>query len=104
MPVETPSAGLRPIIGPAKKVADYGLKDGGTEERAIETGRQKMQTLTDEQILQLEKIGRTIEAHFNAPQDIEWCLADDKFFFVQSRPITTGLIGSVIICWWPTDI
>lgn len=73
----------------AKKVAVYGLKDGGTEERAIETGRQKMQTLTDEQILQLEKIGRTIEAHFNAPQDIEWCLADDKFFFVQSRPITT---------------
>ena len=30
----------------------------------------------DEQILQLERLGRTIEAHFGRPQDIEWCLAE----------------------------
>src|SRR5205085_7032094 len=30
-----------------------------------------------------------IEARFGSPQDIEWCLADDDFQFVQSRPITT---------------
>src|SRR5581483_8875031 len=34
-------------------------------------------------------LGRRIEAHFGAPQDIEWCLADDDFWIVQSRPITT---------------
>ncbi len=33
-----------------------------------------MQTLTDEQILQLERMGRTIESYFGNPQDIEWCL------------------------------
>ena len=48
-----------------------------------------MQTLTDEQILQLERMGRTIEAYFGRPQDIEWCLYENKFFIVQSRPITT---------------
>src|SRR5262249_188058 len=37
----------------------------------------------------LARIGRTIEDHFGRPQDIEWCLADDMFHIVQSRPITT---------------
>src|SRR5690242_18817917 len=30
-----------------------------------------------------------VSAHFGAPQDIEWCLADGGFHTVQSRPITT---------------
>ena len=33
--------------------------------------------------------GTAIEAHFGQPQDIEWCLVDDGFQIVQSRPITT---------------
>jgi len=72
-----------------KKLAIYALKEGGTEEKKIEAERQNMQTLTDEQILQLERMGRTIEAYFGRPQDIEWCLYENKFFIVQSRPITT---------------
>lgn len=72
-----------------KKLVVYPIKDGDTEKHQIETERQNMQTLTDEQILQLEKIGRAIEAYFGCPQDIEWCLSENKFFIVQSRPITT---------------
>ena len=37
----------------------------------------------------LKKTGRKIEEHFGQPQDIEWCLVDEKFYMVQSRPITT---------------
>jgi len=72
-----------------KKLAIYALKHGGTEEQQIDPGQQNMQALTDERILQLERIGRKIEEHFGSPQDIEWCLADDTFYIVQSRPITT---------------
>ncbi|MDR6224384.1 phosphoenolpyruvate synthase [Desmospora profundinema] len=72
-----------------KKWAVYASKDGGTEERKIEPHRQNRQILTDEQILELAVIGRKIEAHFSCPQDIEWCLVDDQFYIVQSRPITT---------------
>jgi rifampicin phosphotransferase len=72
-----------------KKLAIYALKDGGTKEQEIESEQQNRQALTDEQILQLERIGRKIEEHFGHPQDIEWCLADDTFYIVQSRPITT---------------
>ncbi|HET9991060.1 MAG TPA: rifamycin-inactivating phosphotransferase, partial [Kofleriaceae bacterium] len=45
--------------------------------------------LTDAQIVRLEQLGRQIEAHFGRPQDLEWCLVDDVFHIVQSRPITT---------------
>ena len=72
-----------------KKLAIYALKDGGTKEQEIEPERQNRQALMDEQILQLEHMGRKIEEHFGRPQDIEWCLADDIFYIVQSRPITT---------------
>jgi phosphoenolpyruvate synthase/pyruvate phosphate dikinase len=72
-----------------KKLAIYPLKDGATKEQEIEPEKQNEQALTDEQILQLERMGRKIEEHFGSPQDIEWCLADDTFYIVQSRPITT---------------
>ncbi|HWW99243.1 phosphoenolpyruvate synthase [Collimonas sp.] len=73
----------------AKKLAIHALQDGGTTQQEIEPERQNRQALTDEQILQLEQLGRKIEAHFGSPQDIEWCLADGEFHIVQSRPVTT---------------
>ncbi|KJJ42371.1 phosphoenolpyruvate synthase [Bacillus subtilis] len=72
-----------------KKIAIYGRGEGGTETKQIDLDQQMSQTLTDGQILQLARLGRQIEAHFGQPQDIEWCLADDTFYIVQSRPITT---------------
>ncbi|MFD2681821.1 phosphoenolpyruvate synthase [Bacillus seohaeanensis] len=72
-----------------KKLAIYGQKGGGTETKQIDSDQQKTQTLTDQQILQLARIGRQVEAYFGSPQDIEWCLVEDTFYIVQSRPITT---------------
>ncbi|MEP6684252.1 MAG: phosphoenolpyruvate synthase [Parafilimonas sp.] len=72
-----------------KKLAIYALKNGGTKQQQIKSEHQNKQTVTNKQILQLERIGRKIEQYFGSPQDIEWCLADDTFYIVQSRPITT---------------
>ncbi len=72
-----------------KQLAVYAAKDGGTQQQSIEPGQQNQQVLSDEQIVQLVHIGRKIEVHFGSPQDIEWCLANDVFYIVQSRPITT---------------
>ncbi len=73
----------------AKKVEVSPLEEGGTREREVEPERQNSQTLTDGQILRLAQLGKDIEAHFACPQDIEWCLIEDRFYIVQSRPITT---------------
>jgi len=72
-----------------KKLAIHALREGGTYEQEIAPDAQNLPALADEQILQLEQIGREIEAHFGWPQDIEWCLADNVFYILQSRPITT---------------
>ena len=72
-----------------KQLAIHALPAGGTQEQAIDPARQEQPALTDTQVVQLVQLGRRIEAHFGLPQDIEWCLVDDGFQIVQSRPITT---------------
>jgi phosphoenolpyruvate synthase/pyruvate phosphate dikinase len=72
-----------------KKLAIQARPGGGTTEQELGPDRQTRQTLTDEQVLQLEQLGRKIEGHFGQPQDIEWCLTDGALHIVQSRPITT---------------
>jgi rifampicin phosphotransferase len=72
-----------------KQLAVRASPAGGTEEVAIEPGRQEQPALTDAQVVRLAQLGRRIEAHFGRPQDIEWCLVGDGFQIVQSRPITT---------------
>ncbi|MEU0409408.1 rifamycin-inactivating phosphotransferase [Streptomyces griseorubiginosus] len=73
----------------AKQRAVLALPSGGTEETAVDAQRQEQPSLTDVQAVELVRLGRVIEAHFGRPQDIEWCLVDDGFHIVQSRPITT---------------
>jgi phosphoenolpyruvate synthase/pyruvate phosphate dikinase len=72
-----------------KQVAIHAVPGGGTQEQAIDPARQDQPALTNAQVVQLAQLGRRIEAHFGRQQDIEWCLVDDGFRIVQSRPITT---------------
>ena len=72
-----------------KQLAIHASSESGTQEQAIEPERQKQPALTDAQVVRLVQLGRRIEAHLGQPQDIEWCLVDDGFRIVQSRPITT---------------
>ncbi|MEV4546267.1 rifamycin-inactivating phosphotransferase [Micromonospora echinaurantiaca] len=73
----------------AKQRAVHAVPAGGTREQAIDPERQEQPALTDAQVVRLAQLGRRIEAQFGRPQDIEWCLVDDGFQIVQSRPITT---------------
>ena len=72
-----------------KQLAIQASPAGGTQKQAIEPERQQQPALTDAQVVRLARLGRRIEAHFGRPQDIEWCLVNDDFHIVQSRPITT---------------
>src|SRR5438094_918919 len=72
-----------------KRLAILASPAGGTQEQTIESERQEQPALTDAQAVRLAQLGRRIEAHFGRPQDIEWCLVDDHFQIVQSRPITS---------------
>lgn len=58
-------------------------------ELKLPKNKQRQTKLTDEQIIFLAKLGHKIQQHYFFPQDIEWALADNQFYLVQSRPITT---------------
>jgi pyruvate,water dikinase len=49
-------------------------------------GKQK---LIDDDIIELAKIGKQIEEHYQFPQDIEWAREGEKIHVVQTRPVTT---------------
>jgi rifampicin phosphotransferase len=72
-----------------KRLAIEASPTGGTRQVAVDPERQSEPVLTEAQAVRLAQLGRQIEAHFGHPQDIEWCLDDEGFQIVQSRPITT---------------
>lgn len=66
------------------------VRDGiGTKEAKVPKSKQGKQKLDNKKILELAKICAKIEGHYKSPQDIEWAMEKNKFYIVQSRPITT---------------
>ena len=50
---------------------------------------QAQQKLRDDDIIQLVKLGKQIEEHYQFPQDIEWAKENNEIYIVQTRPVTT---------------
>lgn len=72
-----------------KKKAIYPVAEGGTVIQELAPELQNKQALSDDKILELAQLGQRIEKHYCTEQDIEWCLAGNRFYILQSRPITT---------------
>jgi len=67
----------------------YRVENGGNKWRDIPKKEGEKQVLSDKEILELTEMILRIENHYNFPVDIEWAFEKDKFYIVQSRPITT---------------
>ncbi|MEI6498391.1 MAG: PEP/pyruvate-binding domain-containing protein [bacterium] len=63
--------------------------DSGTIEIEVPIDQIGMQKLSEKKIVELAKICLNIEKHYGFPCDIEWAFENEKFYIVQSRPITT---------------
>jgi pyruvate,water dikinase len=55
----------------------------------IAPAEQNQPKLTDDDIIQLAKLGKQLEDWYQFPQDIEWAKDEKKIFIVQTRPVTT---------------
>jgi len=83
----------------SKKIIDVNIQkqerglfrssSGGNEWQDISELKASSQALTKEQIFELAEMIVKIEKYYKKPQDIEWAFAKDKFYILQSRPITT---------------
>lgn len=65
------------------------FQDGQNKAVPVPEGKKSQATLTETQVKKLAQLGKKIEDQNGSPQDIEWTLEDEKFYIVQSRPITT---------------
>ena len=61
----------------------------GVKKVSVSASLQKKQKLSDAHVLQLAEIGKRIQNHYLAPQDIEWAYASNTIYITQARPITT---------------
>jgi pyruvate,water dikinase len=63
---------------------------GGIETRDVPPDRAKEPSVSDAELARLLEIGKRVEAHYGAPQDIEWAIdrARGELHLLQSRPET----------------
>jgi pyruvate,water dikinase len=61
----------------------------GTTVVATPTAQRTTLTLTPARVETLGTLALAVEKHFGAPQDIEWAYAQDCFWLLQARPLTT---------------
>jgi phosphohistidine swiveling domain-containing protein len=72
-----------------KRVVIQAVSGGGTQ-RIEREGQSEYACITDEQVLELARLGAKVEAHYQVPQDIEWAIdTAGKLWLTQARPITT---------------
>ena len=63
--------------------------DGEDQQVTLSPSEASARVLSDEEVLDLARLGLAVEAHYGTPQDTEWAIAHGRQYLVQSRPITT---------------
>ena len=72
-----------------KRVVVRSVHGGGTEQ-VMRPADAERPCLSDAQICDLAALGQRVQAHYGAPQDIEWALdSTGALWLTQARPITT---------------
>lgn len=73
-----------------KRVIIRSAPGGGTQRIELAGRDDQAACLSDEQVRALAQLGARVEAHYGAPQDIEWAIdAAGELWLTQARPITT---------------
>ncbi len=86
--VEKASGTVRERNIAIKTVMNVAGAEGGVQTVGVPEEKQEVACMSDAQISVLAEIGKKVEAHFNALQDIEWCSVGDEIFLLQTRMLT----------------
>jgi pyruvate, water dikinase len=67
------------------------LPDGGTRTRELSGEESTRPVLTDEEVLEIARLGIRDEEHYGKPQDTEWAFDEEGHaWMLQSRPVTAS--------------
>ena len=62
--------------------------DGEDQRVELDPAEGGRRVLSDDEVVELARIGLAVEAHYGSPQDTEWAMAGGRTYLVQSRPVT----------------
>jgi rifampicin phosphotransferase len=80
---------VREALCGAKETRIDVLPGGATQASRVQPADRQRLCLNESQLQQLLDLGLLIEAHYGAPQDIEWAFAGGQLYLLQTRPITS---------------
>ena len=72
-----------------KDVAVVPQGGGGTKEIRVDPALRRRPCVNQDSLRELSVLARSCEKLINAPQDIEWAIAANHIWLLQSRPITS---------------
>jgi pyruvate,water dikinase len=78
----------------ARAEGSDGSYEGANAWCEVEESLREAQKLTDAEIRELARLGRSVEEHYGTHQDIEWAYEGGHFYLTQARPVTTMRAGS----------
>lgn len=73
----------------AQSATSDGGHEGANEWMPVPADLVDRMKLSDDEIRELARIGRSVEEHYGHHQDIEWAYEGGKFYLTQARPVTT---------------
>ena len=85
---------LKRTISPKTVWYVVDAQTGGVAQQAVPEEKRNASTLSDEEVLELARLGRLVEDHFGLPQDIEWAVDEglalpESILLLQTRPAKT---------------
>ncbi|MFN8712935.1 MAG: PEP/pyruvate-binding domain-containing protein [Bacteroidota bacterium] len=75
------------IVAKPRKVTK--AENGGTVYAEVESALQNARTLSDEQLRKIERWLHDLKKLYGRPQDIEFAVASNQLYLLQTRPVTT---------------
>jgi len=77
----------------SKQISDQSIQliKVGKETKEVDVPKKlrEKQKISDEEIIELAKIGDKLQKHYYFPQDAEWAKEGKNLYIVQTRPVTT---------------
>ena len=77
------------VVGPKSFELVRDAQTGETVRVDLPRDRANAEVLSEREVHDLAELGKRDEAHYKAPQDIEWAIERGAIFIVQTRPVTT---------------
>ena len=72
-----------------KELMIEAIPGGGTIRKNVNKELSTFPALSEVQIHQLTQLATKVENYYKVPQDLEWAIAEDELYLLQTRPITS---------------